>query len=212
MTASLPAIICRLNRTEEPILNPRTFSFWFKSFQTTTRHPHHLLPQSSILFSHEELVLRGWPPRSPRGPGCHVFSLSNNSSPTTFLSTALSLYRHSVCFWLEHVSIFARWLQLVCLVFVIWREWRKGWKSRQEMEEDGQKMCLETDVCSIIWRKETGIKGWGMGERFRKWNKNVEKSWSILMLPSTFLIQNRNDQTKGRNWLTKWQRKADRQF
>jgi len=35
-----------------------------------------------------------------------------------------------------------------------------------------------------------------MGERFRKRNKNVEKSWSILMLPNTFLIQNRNDKRK----------------
>lgn len=64
------------------------------------------------------------------------------------------------------------------------------------MDEGGQKRCLETDVCSIIWRKKTGIRGWGMGERFRKWNKNVEKSWSILMLPNTFLVQNRNDKRK----------------
>jgi len=35
-----------------------------------------------------------------------------------------------------------------------------------------------------------------MGERFRKRNKNVEKSWSILVLPNTFLIQNRNDKRK----------------
>lgn len=97
---SSACIICRLHRREEPILNPRTFSFWFKSSQTTSQHPHHLLPQSSILLSYEELVLRGWPPRSPRGPGRHVFSLSNNSSPTTFFSSALSLYRRSVCFCL----------------------------------------------------------------------------------------------------------------
>lgn len=159
VTASLPAIICRLNRTEEPILNPRTFSFWFKSFQTTTRHPHHLLPQSSILFSHEELVLRGWPPRSPRGPGRHVFSLSNSSSPTTFLSTALSLYRHSVCFWLEHVSIFARWLQLVCLVFVIWREWTERVKKQTRDGGRREKKMLGNWRVFHHMKKENRDKG-----------------------------------------------------
>lgn len=108
-------IICRLHRREEPILGPRNIFLLVQIIPN-----HHPASSSSAFFFH----WRSWFfAGDQRAPGSHVFGLSNNSSQTTFFASALSLYRHSVCLWPEHVSIFARWLQLLCLVFVIYGEW-----------------------------------------------------------------------------------------